>query len=71
MTKANHAKDPIAYLWFVGANPQPHGQSVGSAFIHEVIRECERPSLSLAQKAMAFILNRIEELIRTGIEGSH
>lgn len=42
MIKANHPKEPIAYLWFIGVNPQLQGKGVGSAFIQEVIQECER-----------------------------
>lgn len=42
MIKANHPKYPIAYLWFIGVNPQLQGKGVGSAFIQEVIKECER-----------------------------
>ena len=42
MIKSNHPKVPIAYLWFIGVNPQLHGKGIGSAFIQEVIRECDR-----------------------------
>lgn len=42
MIKANHPKESIAYLWFIGVNPQLQGKGVGSAFIQEVIQECER-----------------------------
>jgi ribosomal protein S18 acetylase RimI-like enzyme len=42
MIKSNHPKEPIAYLWFIGVNPQLQGKGVGSAFIQEVIKECER-----------------------------
>jgi GNAT superfamily N-acetyltransferase len=42
MIKSNHPKEPIAYLWFIGVNPQLQGKGVGSAFIKEVIQECER-----------------------------
>jgi ribosomal protein S18 acetylase RimI-like enzyme len=41
MIKANHPKDPIAYLWFIGVNPRLQGKGVGSAFIQEVVKECE------------------------------
>ncbi|HEY0652249.1 MAG TPA: GNAT family N-acetyltransferase, partial [Chryseosolibacter sp.] len=41
MIKSNHPKEPIAYLWFIGVNPQLQGKGVGSAFIKEVIQECE------------------------------
>jgi len=40
--KANHPKDPIAYLWFIGVNPRFQGRGIGSAFIQEVIRECDK-----------------------------
>jgi ribosomal protein S18 acetylase RimI-like enzyme len=42
LIKSNHPKEPIAYLWFIGVNPQLQGKGVGSAFIQEVIKECER-----------------------------
>lgn len=42
MIKANHPQEPIAYLWFIGVNPLLQGKGIGSAFIQEVIRECER-----------------------------
>jgi len=42
MIKANHPKDPIAYLWFIGVNPRLQGKGVGSAVMREVIQECER-----------------------------
>ena len=42
MIKSNHPKEPIAYLWFIGVNPKLHGKGIGSAFIQEVISECER-----------------------------
>lgn len=41
LIKANHPKEPFAYLWFVGVNPQSQGKGIGSAFMHEVISECE------------------------------
>lgn len=41
MIKANHPKEPIAYLWFIGVNPLLQGKGVGSAFIQEVVKECE------------------------------
>ena len=40
--KANHPKNPFAYLWFIGVNPQLQGKGVGSTFIQELIQECER-----------------------------
>lgn len=42
MIKANHPKEPIAYLWFIGVNPLRQNRGIGSAFIKEVIKECER-----------------------------
>jgi ribosomal protein S18 acetylase RimI-like enzyme len=42
MIKSNHPKEPIAYLWFIGVNPQLQGKGIGSTFIQEVINECER-----------------------------
>lgn len=42
MIRSNHPKEPIAYLWFIGVNPQFHGKGIGSAFLQEVIKECER-----------------------------
>ena len=31
MIKSNHPKEPIAYLWFIGVNPQLHRKGIGSA----------------------------------------
>lgn len=42
MIKSNHPKEPIAYLWFIGVNPKVQGKGVGSAFMQEVIGECEK-----------------------------
>jgi len=42
MIKSNHPKESIAYLWFIGVNPELQGKGVGSSFIQEVIKECER-----------------------------
>ena len=42
MIKSNHPKIPFAYLWFIGVNPQLQGKGIGSAFIQEVINECEK-----------------------------
>lgn len=42
MIKSNHPASPIAYLWFIGVNPQTQGKGIGSTFIQEVIRECEK-----------------------------
>lgn len=42
MIKANHPKEPIAYLWFVGVSKEVQGQGVGSALMHEVIAKCEQ-----------------------------
>lgn len=42
MIKSNHPKVPIAYLWFIGVSPQLQGRGIGSAFIQELIAECER-----------------------------
>lgn len=42
LIKANHPKEPIAYLWFIGVNPPLHGKGIGSGFIQEVIQECEK-----------------------------
>jgi GNAT superfamily N-acetyltransferase len=42
MIKSNHPKESIACLWFIGVNPQLQGKGVGSAFIQEVIKECEQ-----------------------------
>src|SRR5688572_4364881 len=42
MIKNNHPKDPFAYLWFIGVNPSEQNKGIGSAFILEVIAECER-----------------------------
>lgn len=42
MIKSNHPKEPIAYLWFLGVNPQLQGRGVGSALIQEVIKEYDR-----------------------------
>lgn len=41
MIKSNHPKEPIAYLWFIGVNPELQRKGLGSAFIQEVIKECE------------------------------
>jgi ribosomal protein S18 acetylase RimI-like enzyme len=42
MIKSNHPKEPIAYLWFIGVNPQSQSKGHGSAFLKEVIHTCER-----------------------------
>ena len=42
MIKSNHPKDSFAYLWFIGVNPVEQNKGIGSAFIQEVIAECER-----------------------------
>lgn len=28
MIRSNHPKEPIAYLWFIGVNPQLHGKGI-------------------------------------------
>jgi ribosomal protein S18 acetylase RimI-like enzyme len=40
--KSFHPKEPICYLWFIGVNPSQQHKGIGSAFIQEVIEECER-----------------------------
>lgn len=42
MIKSNHPREPFAYLWFIGVNPQVQGKGVGSALMQGVIRECEQ-----------------------------
>lgn len=42
MIKANHPKEPIAYLWFLGVNPDCQGKRLGSALMLEVIAEYDR-----------------------------
>jgi ribosomal protein S18 acetylase RimI-like enzyme len=42
MIKSNHPKGPIAYLWFIGVDPPVQGKGIGSAFLREVVSECER-----------------------------
>jgi ribosomal protein S18 acetylase RimI-like enzyme len=42
MIKSNHPNEPIAYLWFLGVNPQLQGKGIGSALIQEVLTECGR-----------------------------
>jgi ribosomal protein S18 acetylase RimI-like enzyme len=42
MIKSNHPKEPFAYLWFFGVDPGVHNKGVGSAFLEEIIRECDR-----------------------------
>jgi ribosomal protein S18 acetylase RimI-like enzyme len=42
LIKSNHPKIPIAYLWFIGVNPELQNKGIGSSFIREVIAECER-----------------------------
>jgi ribosomal protein S18 acetylase RimI-like enzyme len=42
MIKSNHPQKPISYLWFIGVNPQRQSKGLGSAFIREVIDECDR-----------------------------
>jgi ribosomal protein S18 acetylase RimI-like enzyme len=42
LIKSNHPKEPIAYLWFIRVKPQLQRKGLGSAFIKEVICECER-----------------------------
>ena len=41
MIKSNHPKEPFSYLWFIGVNPLRQNKGIGSAFIQEVIKECE------------------------------
>ena len=42
MVKNNHPKEAFAYLWFIGVNPGEQNKGIGSAFIQEVISECEK-----------------------------
>lgn len=42
MIKSKHPKEPFSYLWFIGVNPQHQNKGIGSAFIRDVINECER-----------------------------
>ncbi len=42
MIKSNHPREPIAYLWFIGVSPHQQHRGIGSAFIQEIIKECER-----------------------------
>lgn len=42
MIKTKHPKDPFSYLWFIGVNPQRQNKGIGSAFIQDVVAECER-----------------------------
>lgn len=42
MIKSNHPREPFAYLWFMGVNPQVQGKGLGTTFLQEVIRSCER-----------------------------
>jgi ribosomal protein S18 acetylase RimI-like enzyme len=42
MIKANHPKEPIAYLWFLGVDQSVQGKGVGTALMHEVIAKCEQ-----------------------------
>lgn len=41
MIKSNHPKEPFAYLWFFGVDPGVHNKGVGSAFLKEIIRDCD------------------------------
>lgn len=42
MIKTKHPREPFSYLWFIGVNPQRQNKGIGSAFIQDVINECER-----------------------------
>jgi len=42
MVKANHPKEPIAYLWFLGVNPQTQGRGVGGALIQELVQRYKK-----------------------------
>lgn len=42
MIKSNHPKKPFAYLWFFGVDPDVHNKGVGSAFLREIISECDK-----------------------------
>lgn len=40
--KSFHPQEPICHLWFIGVNPIQQHKGIGSAFIQEVIKECEQ-----------------------------
>ena len=42
LIKNKHPKQPFSYLWFIGVNPQRQNKGIGSAFMRDVIHECER-----------------------------
>ena len=42
LIKNNHPNDSFAYLWFIGVNPVKQNKGIGTAFIQEVIGECEK-----------------------------
>lgn len=42
LIKSHHPKEPICYLWFIGVNPDVQNRGLGSAFIKDIIQECER-----------------------------
>jgi ribosomal protein S18 acetylase RimI-like enzyme len=42
MIKSNHPHEPMAYLWFLGVDPQFHGKGIGSTLIQEVMKECDQ-----------------------------
>lgn len=41
MIKLNHPREPFAYLWFIGVNPEVQGKGVGSSLVQGLIREYE------------------------------
>jgi GNAT superfamily N-acetyltransferase len=47
MIKNNHPKEPFVHLWFIGVIPGEQNKGVGSAFMREVIQECERKKLPI------------------------
>src|SRR3954469_21310263 len=38
MIKANHPREPVAYLWFIGVNTKVQGKGIGGVLLQEVIR---------------------------------
>ncbi len=45
--KKHHPKEPFAYLWFLGVDPGMQGNGIGSEFLTEIIKECEKKKRSI------------------------
>lgn len=40
--KQHHPKEPFAYLWFIGVNPDQQGNRIGTSLLLDVIKECDK-----------------------------